>query len=591
MILSRSVVRFSTDGGRAACRATDHTGAQSLELWQLTPDGPRRTTTVAASGEAGQTQLVVLADGRTLHCGYRPGEQTVTLVHPDGRSTPLDGDSGPLRFLPAPNGSGWLATVLSPLGDGTLVSAVLADGVRREVGRLPGRAGGAGVSGAHLAVTVLMDGVPTVVRLDPATGRCTPLLAAGDPLSGTPAHLLTTGGEHVLLGLSVARPAGAAPAGPEHRLAVVSATGPARLMPGGTRLPGVTRPIAMDPGGRVALLTVVRGVRSELHRIDLSTGVAGTISVPPGVLAPVGGCSPDGWWLPFSAPGQPCRFAWLPPGAAALRTAGEPAGAAGWSGARVERLPGAAGPIEAVVYGPDWRGSPGVVLALHGGPDAHWDLAFDPFFQLMVRAGLTVVAPNQRGSTGYGPAHADAINGAWGDPDVADVLALAHGLRAGRAPHAARPVVYGTSYGAFLALLAAAKEPQAWSGCAAIAPFRSAAALYPEAGPAVRNLIDRLGGLSDRSADLDAVIDRVTVPVLLAHGQFDEAIPVSHSRALAGRLSAAGRSVRYLEAPGRGHSVLRASLADPVTASLLAFLADPVRQDPAALEPAGSWAP
>ena len=35
-----------------------------------------------------------------------------------------------------------------------------------------------------------------------------------------------------------------------------------------------------------------------------------------------------------------------------------------------------------------------------------------------------MVAPNQRGSTGYGAAHRNAIGGAWGGPDLADVLRL-----------------------------------------------------------------------------------------------------------------------------------------------------------------------
>ena len=91
----------------------------------------------------------------------------------------------------------------------------------------------------------------------------------------------------------------------------------------------------------------------------------------------------------------------------------ESADGVGWVDARVESLPGADGPIETVVYGPDWRSSSVVVVALHGGPDAHWTLAFDSLFQLLAGAGLTVVAPNQRGSTGYGRAYQDAIAGAW----------------------------------------------------------------------------------------------------------------------------------------------------------------------------------
>ena len=607
MIVSRGTVRFSPDGGRAACRATDHTGAQTLELWRLSPAGPVRTAVVGVSGEPALTQLVVLNDGRALHCGYRPGQQSMCLVHPDGRVETLAGAGGPLRFLPAPAGSGWIATALSP-GDGdTLVSAVLAGGVRRPVTRLPGPVGGAAVSGGYLVATVLIAGVPTVLRLDPNGGHG-PLLAADDPLARAAAHVLIAGTEHVLLGLAGPDPANRPPDNqppeyrpaehrpaeyqrPEHRsaghrLAVASAaTGVVRVVPDSARLSGPAAPAALDPLGRTALLTVTRGVRSELHRIDLVAGTTTPVALPPGMLTAVGGCSPGGWWLPYSAPDRPCTFGWVPPGADTLRPADEPGQAGEWAGARVEHFAGAHAPVEAVIYGPDWRASRGVVLALHGGPDAHWSLDFDPFFQLLVRAGLTVVAPNQRGSSGYGRAHAGAIDGAWGGPDVDDILAIAGTLRAGRDPRAALPVVYGTSYGAFLALLAAAREPRGWSGCAAIAPFRSAVSLYADAGPAVRNLIDRRGGRGGASADLDAVLDRITVPVLLAHGLLDETIPVAQSRALAARLRAAGRRVCLLEAPGRGHAAFRPSPDDPIAAALIDFLGDPTRQEPTALEP------
>ena len=124
----RGATRFSPDGGWAACRATSHTGEQLLELWRLTPSGPRRISTAAGSGEASQTQLVVLDDGRALYTTYRPGEQAVHVVHQDGRSEPLGRSVLPMRFLPPPAGSGWLSIALSFMDGETVVAAVVDDG-------------------------------------------------------------------------------------------------------------------------------------------------------------------------------------------------------------------------------------------------------------------------------------------------------------------------------------------------------------------------------------------------------------------------------------------------------------------------------
>lgn len=563
MIISRGVTRFSPDGTRAACRATDHTGAQQLELWRLTPAGPRCTGSVAVSGEAALAQLVLLDDGRVLHSTFRPAGQDMWLVHPDGRTVSLGREDHPFRLLPAPPDQSWLAVKLFTT-DGETVVAALTDGGTHQVARLSGRTGGAAVNRDVLALTVLDGGSPIAMRLDPAQGRAEPLLAPG-----TPGHVLAAGAHHVLVGVVAA--------GTRHRLMVVSTpTGAARAVPTSSDVDGTVTPVAVDPDGRTALLTVARGAASQLVRLDLYTGVTSLVAAPPGVFTPIGAWTCHGWWLPFSTPARPYTFGWLRPDSDTVEPAAAVEGAE-WLDARIESVPGADGSIEAVVYGPDWRHSDRVVVALHGGPDAHWTLAFDPFFQLLGRAGLAVVAPNQRGSTGYGRAYADAIAGAWGGPDLADIRVLGDHLRAGRDPAATRPTLYGTSYGAFLALLAAAAQPRAWSGCAAIAPFRSAAALHAEAGPAARNLIERLRGMDGDVADLDRLAGRITVPLFIAHGLLDETVPVGQSRELVRRLTAAGREVRYHEPQNRGHTAFRAAPDDPVAAALVAFLTDPAR--------------
>ena len=128
-----------------------------------------------------------------------------------------------------------------------------------------------------------------------------------------------------------------------------------------------------------------------------------------------------------------------------------------------------------------------------------------------------------------------------------------------RAATAARPIVLGTSYGAFLAVLAAGADPSLWAGCVALAPFLSGPRLYPEAGDTIRTLIDRLGGLTvpvrdGRPRDGLERSHEITAPVLLIHGSEDDVIPVGQSRLLYQRLVAAGHpSAELLELPGEGH--------------------------------------
>jgi dipeptidyl aminopeptidase/acylaminoacyl peptidase len=207
------------------------------------------------------------------------------------------------------------------------------------------------------------------------------------------------------------------------------------------------------------------------------------------------------------------------------------------------QLKGPAGAIEAIVYGgPDWRQCAHLVVALHGGPLSSWRFRFEPLFHCLSAAGIAVVAPNYRGSTGYGDEHLRAVIGNWGGPDLQDVLDLGRSLAKDRGSHQLpRPVVLGASYGAFLALLAACHEPQSWSSCIAIAPFLSGPRFHQSANVAVRRRIEQLGGLRQIEdaigpRDVLQACASMSVPLLVMHGARDETIPVEQSRTLRHRL-------------------------------------------------------
>ncbi|MBC3842206.1 alpha/beta fold hydrolase [Streptacidiphilus sp. 4-A2] len=187
---------------------------------------------------------------------------------------------------------------------------------------------------------------------------------------------------------------------------------------------------------------------------------------------------------------RPARPGWRLDGSASPTEGGR------WHPARAVELRGAAGRVEAVVYGGDsWLSAQHLVLALHGGPADAWRLEFDPPLQRMAAEGLSVVAPNQRGSTGYGPGHAQALQDAWGGPDLDDVLALLATVSGQRVALGLEPAsLFGVSYGAFLALLAASASPALVARCAVVAPFLSGARLAQEGSAEVRSLTEQMGG-------------------------------------------------------------------------------------------------
>jgi dipeptidyl aminopeptidase/acylaminoacyl peptidase len=103
----------------------------------------------------------------------------------------------------------------------------------------------------------------------------------------------------------------------------------------------------------------------------------------------------------------------------------------------------------------------------HGGPADSWALVWSLRLQWLVAKGYAVLAPDYRGSTGHGQEFQRALYGAWGRVDTEDILAAADYLAALEWVDGSRLGVYGTSYGAYLAVLALARDPQYRYRCGA----------------------------------------------------------------------------------------------------------------------------
>ena len=126
-------------------------------------------------------------------------------------------------------------------------------------------------------------------------------------------------------------------------------------------------------------------------------------------------------------------------------------------------MPGAGGDVHALYARPaDAPDGPlPTVFTLHGGPHSADEDRFSAYRAAWLDAGFAVVHVNYRGSTGYGSAWRDAIEGRPGLTELADVAAVhAWAVEKGLADPA-RCVVNGASWGGYLSLLALGTQPDA----------------------------------------------------------------------------------------------------------------------------------
>jgi Prolyl oligopeptidase family len=322
--------------------------------------------------------------------------------------------------------------------------------------------------------------------------------------------------------------------------------------PANLHRPGYERQaLALDASGERLLIHEAQGAVSRLFIYTPDDDCLRPLHTPPSTVSPSASWTGELIRLRVSSPCDPPtlatvrvgtepRWSWSP--------ASQPAHQSAWAPAALSELRGPTGSIEAIAYGgSDWLYRPHLVVALHGGPLSSWRFGFDPLFQSLAAAGIAVVAPNYRGSTGYGDEHLRAIIGNWGGPDLDDVLYIGQWLKEHRKCHKLpKPILLGVSYGAFLGLLAAGTDPQLWSACVALAPFLSGPGLHREAGVPVRDRVGRLGGLRPiesvgRCRDVLDICGSLPSRMLLIHGVNDETIPVAQSRTLRQRLLRLGR--------------------------------------------------
>ena len=206
---------------------------------------------------------------------------------------------------------------------------------------------------------------------------------------------------------------------------------------------------------------------------------------------------------------------------------------------------------------------PPAVILVHGGPSWLFQYNWYPLFQHMLSRGWLVIAPNYRGSTGYGRAWQLASRYDLGGVDANDVIAAAQFLKRANLADPDRIVVTGRSHGGYLTMVCLTQAPEIWAGGSAIVPFLNWFTGHANSREDLQHWdLENMGDPVTnaelwRSRSPYFFLDKISAPVQLICGAHDPRCPVSESIEARDRLISLGKPVDFQLYTDEGHAFLK----------------------------------
>ena len=206
---------------------------------------------------------------------------------------------------------------------------------------------------------------------------------------------------------------------------------------------------------------------------------------------------------------------------------------------------------------------PPAVVIVHGGPNWLFQITWDPLIQHIVSRGWVVLAPNYRGSTGYGRDWQLGSRFDLGGVDTEDVVAGANYLEDEGLADPRRIAVTGRSWGGYLTMTCLTQYPERWAAGSAAVPFLNWFTSHKNSRQDLQHWDRENFGDPETNHDLwyqrspYFFLDRIQAPVQLLCGENDVRCPASESLQAQKKLLALGKVCDYFSYAGEGHALLK----------------------------------
>jgi dipeptidyl aminopeptidase/acylaminoacyl peptidase len=239
--------------------------------------------------------------------------------------------------------------------------------------------------------------------------------------------------------------------------------------------------------------------------------------------------------------------------------------------------------IPAFVYRPRGAGDRKlpVVITIHGGPEAQFQPRFNASVQYWVNElGVAVIAPNVRGSAGYGKSYLLLDNGEKREDAVRDIGALLDWIATQPGLDASRVAAFGGSYGGYMVLASMAMFADRIRcgvdivGISNFVTFLESTEEYrrdlrrPEYGderdPKMRAFLQKISPTTNAS--------RIRSPLFVIQGKNDPRVPVGEAEQIVKVVRAGKGDVWYLLAKDEGHGFRKQANRNFYMAAVSRFL-------------------
>ncbi|WP_136604477.1 S9 family peptidase [Paenibacillus dokdonensis] len=214
----------------------------------------------------------------------------------------------------------------------------------------------------------------------------------------------------------------------------------------------------------------------------------------------------------------------------------------------------------------------------HGGPQAAERKQFRAMFQYIIAQGYNIFCPNFRGSTGYGSSFVKLVEQDWGEGPRKDCLAGMEWLFEQGISSRDRLFVLGGSYGGYMTLLLAGRNPEYFKAAIDIFGVSNLFTFYNSVPDHWKPIMEQWLGDPERDRERFikdtpiTYLDNMVNPMLIIQGANDPRVVKAESDQIVEALQAQGRDVEYIVFDDEGHGITKKANEKVAYARMVEFL-------------------